>query len=277
MSYDLFFELPAGMSLEDVAQFFSARPHYSVQPSQALYENQHTGYSFVADLVSTLESPDDAVGFNPPFVVFHVNYLRPRTYCLEVLVEIEAYLAKFPGRFHDEATGETAAFDDRRFLALWQKTNVWALRETIKPDAFGETDFFAPTELVEHVWRWNAHRAGTQESFGDQVFVPGANWHRAAASRTVEAAVVWTDLIPIIIPLFIERIVIVRTLEGWSDRLGRLLGRQNTAKLHYRIVPATRCSRPPHIGQQRRQEFPARCSGAIPSPKCQQGWSICST
>jgi hypothetical protein len=92
VSYDLYFEPRSGaLDLHEIAAYFSSRPNYEVNPTQAWYQNEETGVYFVFEMQSREET--EGTEYYP--VALNINYFRPSYFIEEAEPEITAFIRMF--------------------------------------------------------------------------------------------------------------------------------------------------------------------------------------
>jgi hypothetical protein len=208
--------------LVNVRQFFLSRPGYSESKTTLVYQNDDTDFGFTIDFND--ENPDSAhlpsvVGHH---IVVYVNYLRPEPYVQEVANELQALTSKFTFRFFDEVSGETTAFSLDKFIENWKTANRSGLRGW-----FGEFNLSSADDLlVKDVWTWNYHRRESEKNFDQEFYVAKVMWNGKQGSvEPARTICTWPDLIPIIFPMYVDQVVLIRT-ESKTTRLGNIFGKK---------------------------------------------------
>lgn len=193
ISYDLFLKPRNGpFSSEQFASYFQSRPNYTVEGSQAWYQNEATGVYFVFEFQ---EEDDEDETYYP--AAFNMNYFRPTFFVKEAEPEVSAFITTFDMEVDDpqmEGMG-TGDYNPEKFTSGWLHGNEFGYLSILKdhPDVIT-----LPTKTLDQVWSWNFNRARLQESLTDDVFVPSILLISYQGSFLT--ACVWPDAIPSIIP-----------------------------------------------------------------------------
>lgn len=208
MSYDLFLKSESATLTEDhFESYFSARPHYTLNSSQAFYENEDTGVYFSFDY-----APDEM-----GVVAFNLNYYRPHFFGLEAAPEVGAFIAAFNLTIDDPQTdgmGE-GPFSVDGFIRGWNAGNRFGYRAILSRDDRPATQVY-PTSELERIWRWNLNRAALQNRMGEALFVPKFMFFKGGTQA--RSAVVWPDACPIFMPKADIVIVLRDELSSSTDR-----------------------------------------------------------
>ncbi len=218
MSYDLYFrvsgDLP-GVSREAFQAWFSGRPWYRIEGTQAYYENEDTGVYFTfehpeekrAEPQGEEDARDAGVGFN-------LNYYRPHFFGLEAEEEVSAFVQKFDLSVADpqaEGMGE-GRYSRDGFLQGWNAGNRVGYRvyagTAAKATAPTTPPPTLPTTELERCWTWNRARKGLQERMGQERFVPRIMF--ILQEDAVRTMAVWPDASPIAIPR-VDLVCLART------------------------------------------------------------------
>jgi hypothetical protein len=193
MSYDLFLKPKSGeFSKKQFDAYFTSREHYTLEGSQAWYQNEATGVYFVFEYQ---DKEDAEEGYYP--IVFNMNYFRPTYFIKEAEPEVIELKSKFNLEVDDPQTHGMGSgdFDEDKFKSGWLHGNEFAYQSILKDNS----DVFSlPTKKLEDVWSWNNNKESLQEQTEDDVFVPSImllNYE----GRVVTACV-WPDAISSIIP-----------------------------------------------------------------------------
>lgn len=192
MSYDLFMKPQNGdFSKEQFDSYFHGRKHYTLEDSQAWYQNEVTGVYFVFEY----QEQDDDNEYFP--IVFNMNFFRPTFFVKEAEPEVREFISTFNLTVDDPQTHGMGSgdFNSEEFSSGWLYGNEFGYQSILEehPDVF-----CLPTEQLEAVWSWNIHKEILQEEVEDDVFVPSIillNYKGKAVT-----ACVWPDAIPSLIP-----------------------------------------------------------------------------
>lgn len=229
MSYDLTFcvsgDLPA-VSRGAFRAYFSNRPWYRVEETQALYENEDTGVYFCFDH-SDPEAADPPTEGDEPSrpagVSFNLNYYRPHFFGLEAEEEVSAFVQKFDLSVSDpqaEGMGE-GRYSQNGFLTGWNAGNRFGYRAyaaQMSEAAPGTPPATLPTAELERCWKWNRARRARQERMGDECFVPRIMF--VIRQDMVRTMAVWPDASPIALPR-VDHVCLARTELAPKKRFGK--------------------------------------------------------
>lgn len=224
MSYDLHLKPRLGeFSPRDFLASFEGRPRYTLNGTQAWYENPDTGVTFSFEVNSDDDEveDDDPAGSYP--VSFNMNLFRPSFFVLEAELELTRVVRQFDFEVFDPQfdVKKGAAYEPSRFVAQWQRANTSATAAHL--EEYKDTPVRTlPAATLKRIWRWNYHRGALQSKLGDSVFVPSIMFF--AGSDVVNTVVVWADCIPCVFPTFVDRVVVyLQQMAPW-----RLFGRKPT-------------------------------------------------
>jgi len=227
MSYDLYFcvsgDLPA-VSREAFQAYFSSRPWYRVEESQALYENEDTGVYFTFEHSVPEAPPQGDEELRPAGVSFNVNYYRPHYFGLEAEEEVSAFVQKFDLLVDDgqaEGMGE-GPYSRDGFLSGWNAGNrfgyrAYALQASKATTPVAPRATLATAEL-ERCWKWNRARKARQEQMGQECFVPRIMF--VFRRDVVQTMAVWPDASPIALPR-VDVVCLARTELAPKRRFGK--------------------------------------------------------
>ncbi|MFN0060659.1 MAG: hypothetical protein ACKVX7_19570 [Planctomycetota bacterium] len=206
MSYDLFFKgrdaAAAPRTAAEFTQYFSSRPRYRVDGTQAWYGNPDTGVSFSFQLVEADQPEDgaeDADMAEPDaWAHFELAYARPHFFALEAIEELTAFVAAFDLVVDDPQAEESGVgeFVAARFIANWTAGNQAAVSAIELPE--GARFSTLPAATLEAVWRWNFRREAFQQELGAKIFVPRIVFFKRG--ERPQSGIVWTDAIPAVLP-----------------------------------------------------------------------------
>ena len=156
MSYDLFFK-PAHLwpTRSEFAAYFADRGRYTIEHSQAFYQNDDTGVYFYFEYYGDGDDRPADSGT----IAFNLNYFRPHFFGLEAAPEVEAFVQRFALEISDPQTDGMGdgPFSISGFLRGWNAGNRSAYRAILlskdRPDVF-----VCPSNAIERAWRWNYNR-----------------------------------------------------------------------------------------------------------------------
>src|ERR1041385_5776302 len=98
-------------------------------------------------------------------------------------------------------------FSKDGFLKAWNHGNEFGYSAILRGDNPPEKVWTLPGARLEAIWKWNFDKAGVQESFAEDRFVPRVFFMNVAAR--VGSVAVWPDAISELVPevdfLFIGR------------------------------------------------------------------------
>lgn len=184
MSYDLFFtqsdDAPA-LTPEAFTAFFAERAHYTVENSQACYDNHDTGVYFSFEYLTPspdTEPPVEAEqlpsGHRPTSLSFNINVFRPSSFGLESALELQAVCDRLHlGVIDPQIGGHTgAAFSRDGYLNGWNTTNQFGVHAITTHSVGEQKPLTLPRAVIERVWRWNYVNPALSQQLGDDVFVP---------------------------------------------------------------------------------------------------------
>jgi len=215
MRYNLFFNTNGrNPTADDFAEYFGGRNHYTLNDSQAWYENRDTGVYFSFELDDD-DSDDDEEAIDS-WSSFNINLFRPHFFGLEALPELEAFVGAFDAMIHDPQVDGmgTGEFSADGFIRGWNHSNHFAYRAMLTS---GDADdpIVYPTQTLESIWRWNFGRDEFQNDVGESVYVPRIMFMKSG--RRPNSAVVWPDAIPIYLPQADIVILLRNELSGQPD------------------------------------------------------------
>lgn len=194
MSYDLFMKPRNGeISRKQFDSYFLGRKNYTLDGSQAWYQNEVTGVYFVFEYQE--QADDDNEEYFP--IAFNMNYFRPTFFVKEAEPEVREFILEFDLKVDDPQTHGMGSGDfiSEKFTSGWLYGNEFGYQSILKdhPQVIS-----LPTEQLEAVWSWNIQKERLQEEVEEDVFVPSImllNYKGRAVT-----ACVWPDAIPAIIP-----------------------------------------------------------------------------
>jgi hypothetical protein len=193
MSYDLFLKPSNGeFTKKQFDSYFNGRDKYTLEGSQAWYQNEITGVYFVFEYQEKEEVEEE---YFP--ITFNMNYFRPTFFVNEAEPEVQEVIAKFGLVVDDPQTNGMGSgeFDAKKFRSGWLHGNEFGYQSILKdhPEVFS-----LPTKKLEDIWSWNINKDLLQEQVTDDVFVPSIMLLKYEGE--VVTACVWPDAIPSIIP-----------------------------------------------------------------------------
>ncbi len=204
MSYDLYFcsrsQTPA-FSREAFDRYFSGRPHYSADETQAKYFNDDSGvyFSFYYNEPEEDSPAEEASQELTIPVAFNLNYFRPHVFGLEAEPELAAFVRHFDLTVIDvqmQGMGE-GEYSREGFLRGWNAGNGFGY-QSFSSQPRDTPVFSLPTARIESIWRWNLELGALQEKIGESNFVPRILCINSSGS--VQTTVVWGDGLPILLP-----------------------------------------------------------------------------
>jgi len=235
MSYDLFFKpRKSDDSAQDFAKYFSARQHYEVTETQALYQNEDTGVYFVFDLQNEPDEDEEADGAEVETypVALNLNYFRPTFFGLEAEPEVAAFVQAFEMTVSDpQDKMRNGKYDSKKFLAGWNHGNEFGYSAILRdPDSRSDIISCPGAKLLK-AWEWNRNREQLQNEFGESLFVPMVMF--ILVDGNLMTVAVWPDGIPIATTpvdcFFVQRKELAprrgrkriedQTLVAWKDAL----------------------------------------------------------
>jgi len=195
MSYDLYFDRSAEVTLEEFDSYFGKVPHCKVQGTQAVYQNEDTGVYFLFDLATKPEDEGPAHK-----VSFNLNYFRPHFFGLEAAPELKAVVDAFQFAIHDPQNSGMGdgPFSEEGFLRGWNAGNEVGYRAILQSENAPADVHCRPTAELESIWRWNFEKEAIQGTFGERVFVPRVFW--MIADGVLSSAAIWPDGIGELVP-----------------------------------------------------------------------------
>ena len=181
MRFDLYLSSERSpLTEKQFEKYFSERDHYSIEGSQALYENSDTGVYFY------FERDAD----NPGSIAFNLNYFRPHFFGLEAAPEVAEFIRTFDLSIYDpQAEGmEDGPFSIEGFLDSWNAGNRFGYKAVLSSEHQPETHVY-PTKELQHIWKWNFNRSRSQDEAGDDRFVPIIMFMNG--NNKVQTLIVW--------------------------------------------------------------------------------------
>jgi hypothetical protein len=196
MSYDLFFRPRSGeVTTAQFLDYFSARPHFRVEGSQAWYENEDSGVYFVFEPASASEEGEP----NYPFT-FNINFFRPSYFIHEAEPEVSALVRHFDFTVMDpqaEGMGE-GEYRAEQLISGWHHGNEFGYSAVLANQDDRPELFSLPKDTLHRVWKWNLGRDSLQDGLEEDQFVPKVMFLQIDGETTTAA--VWPDAIPIVLP-----------------------------------------------------------------------------
>ncbi|MEO6993021.1 MAG: hypothetical protein ABI273_05305 [Lacunisphaera sp.] len=195
MSYDLYFNRSADLSVEEFSAYFGKVPHFKVEGSQAVYGNEDTGVYFLFDLATVAEDEGPAHKIS-----LNLNYYRPHFFGLEAAPVLKKVVDDFQFDIHDPQNSGMGdgPFSEEGFLRGWNAGNAFGYRAILKSEQPPAEIHTRPTAELEAIWRWNYEKETMQETFGERVFVPKVFW--MVADGVLCSTAVWPDGIAALVP-----------------------------------------------------------------------------
>jgi hypothetical protein len=196
VSYDLYFKPRSGvLDLHETAAYFSSRPNYEVNPTQAWYQNEETGVYFVFEM----QSREETEGTEHCPVALNINYFRPSYFIEEAEPEITAFIRMFDmvvedPQAHGMGTGEYSA---ELLKTGWNHGNEFGYAAILGDPENRKNVTSLPSATLHDVWSWNFNRRRLQDDLGEK-FVPIVLF--ILLDGNVKTSAVWPDGIPIAVP-----------------------------------------------------------------------------
>jgi hypothetical protein len=220
--------------LSRTKNFLLARTNYTAEGDFLSYANEDTDFLFTVNCAPDQEDMMEATGSAGSWINFTINYMRPETYIDEVSIELNAFNQMFEeARFFDEISGAEQAFSINHFQSEWKKINQLSLDGNADQyGLLGVTD-----AIVKDTWRWNYNRKKTEEWDRGDFYIAKVMFQRHKTSiNSVQTICTWPDSIQIIVPRFVDEVVVVCELESQS-LMARLLSRKTAPKYLVKSVP----------------------------------------
>ena len=193
MSHDVgLWPRDGSLDLERVRAWLDVRPEWTIRERTAIYENTDTDVYFTLDV-----NGDDADEGEPPLLAV-LNVYRPSFFGLEAAEVLGEFSAEFNllGSDGTDERGERVPCNADWLLPRWNEANAAGYRTIGAQDSAPNP---MPQSTLVEAWRWNRLRAGRQQQYvEDDVFVPRIMAIRTSAG--LGTAVVWTDVIPFLLP-----------------------------------------------------------------------------
>lgn len=202
MSYDLYFKKKDDQEfqLNEFKEYFECRPHYHVENSLAVYENDDTDVYFSFDFNETTKNdlPTETSNKELP-VSFNLNYLRPHIFSLEAEPEIAAFIEHFGLVIEDpQVDGHTSnIYNAEDFIRGWNKGNEFSYKSIVasNPDIKNSV---LPAMDLERYWRWNYTKTHLQHTLGEDIYVPKVSFQ--VLNGEIKSFILWSDAIPTVFP-----------------------------------------------------------------------------
>lgn len=199
MSYDLFFRSPTRLTIEQLTDYFTELPNFSVTAKRAHYENEVTGVYFGFDFTS---EPQE--GLVP--LAFNMNYFRPHVFGLEAEPVVTAFVEQFELGIDDPQSSGMGQgpYSAEGFLRGWNAGNKFGHRAIMSHES-APTPLTMPSARVEGVWRWNMAKDRAADHMFDLIgeappcFVPTVMLFQTGETE-VQSLVVWDGEMAVAIP-----------------------------------------------------------------------------
>ena len=230
MSYDLFFLVPKGEEppgLDQLDDYFNARPNFTRVEDEFWYRNEATGVYFgfshgdagalEEEFGEPLEEVED--GLVAANLSFNLNYFRPPFFGLEAVIEVSALVRHFGFKVDDpqmDGMGR-GEFSEEGFLRGWNFGNLLGYHAYLSPRPDGSPSKGRasvpqlPESELERIWGWNYRRRELQDRLGDDVYV--ALVRPLLQDGVLSSMIVWGDGISEVLPE-VDQVVFYR------DQLG---------------------------------------------------------
>lgn len=209
MSYDLYFRQKPEtdpLTEERFLSYFSKRPHYQVDVSQARYNNEDTGVYFLFETCSDGELIQEEKLL--PFT-FNINYCRPHIFGLEAEPEVNAFISQFDLAVYNPQSEDIIddPYSSDSFLKSWNEGNHSGYKSMFSQKKGSNSIDMLPGEQIETYWKWNLKRDHLQNSLEEPMFVPKIMFLRI--NGQIKSFVAWPDGIPITLPR-VDRVLVAR-------------------------------------------------------------------
>ncbi|QDT46132.1 hypothetical protein Pan258_01490 [Symmachiella dynata] len=203
MSFDLFLNSERSPLTENqFKEYFSERDHYTIDGSQAFYENRDTGVYFYFEY-----DADD-----PNSIAFNLNYFRPHFFGIEAAPEVADLILEFDLSIDDpqaEGMGD-GPFSIEGFLRSWNAGNRFGYKAVLSSEPRPETHVY-PTQELQRIWNWNFNRYHLQDKAGEDHFVPLIMFTKG--HNQARTYIVWPHTCPIYMPKA-DDVVVIRKKPG---------------------------------------------------------------
>lgn len=238
MSYDLYFRKKNGqdLSLNEFSEYFSRRPRYKFEKTQAFYENEDTGCYFIMEHNDIKQPPPEKTetpaDISPANL--NLNFVRPHIFGLECEPEVHAFVKHFDFLIFDPQNdgNSTDTYDTQAFIRGYNVGNKFSYGTILKQNAEIANATY-PAVDIERNWLWNLHKAALQAKLGENIFLPTISYQML--NGQVKSLIVWSEAIPTAFP-DVDTVIVFRTSLAPS---GFFSGKKNdyTIKEFSEILP----------------------------------------
>jgi len=210
MSYDLScYKSKVSKTIEqDVADYLNKNLQFNISenPRQWNYENPVTNVYFLINWNESnteqedIEMFDNFDEFSNLNFSFHINYLRPTFFGLEIFPIIEKIVEDLDIYFLNpqaEINPEYPMQFERGYLMeQWIRQN-----DKLSASNFIKSNLdYYPLEKSNNIWKYLYKRNEIQDLLGDDIFVTKYFFLKSKSDGQIYTASVWTKHIPIVIP-----------------------------------------------------------------------------
>ncbi len=203
MSFDLLLHARNGerTTPEALELWFSAQPNYDVGHGQAVYENEWTDVHFIFEFTQETYLEDQP----PPDLILLLNFARPSPFAREAAIEVSKVVEQFDFDVTDPQLNDPtrATWNPEDFISSYHRHAAGAARMLIQQsDTLGQVGHLRlPQRVLNDIWSWN-HKAPERQSWlrrtGRDLFLPTQMIFSVGGN--LYDAVVWTDVIPSLLP-----------------------------------------------------------------------------
>jgi len=211
MSYDLYFYKTKHNTLTEqaVSDYLNKTLPFNISDysRQWNYENPETDVYFLIDWndpntdKEDIEIWDSFDEFEYLNFSFSINFFRPRYFALEIFPIIEKLIDELD-LYILNSQDEDDAENPRKFEKGYLQDQWIRHNDQVSVSNFVELNFkFMPPEKSNAMWWFQLHRTELQDSFVEDIFVPGFFVINNKEDNKLYTACVWPQHIPIILPV----------------------------------------------------------------------------
>lgn len=225
MSYDLFLtrnEPP--LTREIFKTYFQERPNYTeLEDGSVIYENTDTDvyFYFHFNEEGCLTDEDNDESKRREYILCNINYNRPSFFAHEAAIELATLTETLNLDINNPQINDTKSnrYNSEAFLEAWKIANHWA------NSCMSEEEFLyrvkLPPQTVYESWQWNyaCNELGEELAFESDkyVFVPKIFVFTNGKENCL--GVIWGNGIPIHLPKFVDKVIIVRRENFLPEKL----------------------------------------------------------
>lgn len=215
MSYDLYFTKPK-ISKEEFDRYFQRRSNYTLNNSQAFYENKDTGVYFSFEHNEDAHGEDgDGLDYS---VMFNINFFRPTYFILEAEPEVTAFVGHFQCEIEDPQGNGNAQYSPAELKRGWEHGNRFGYKAVLQDKDGPDKIFSRPEQELTAIWQWNHSKEALSAAMTEDIFIPRIMF--AIFDGELASLCVWPDAISTLIPK-VDRIWIPRSELAPRPLLGR--------------------------------------------------------